>query len=106
MRSPYYSRQLRLRAMRMQRGYLGSAKPSWIRLKMNWIGLLLLATVLVSCGSSVSRRDLNESALYDPDHVTLKEGAYYTFQEGVLIGRLQRFHSQFSYQRAIIVGNK
>jgi hypothetical protein len=73
---------------------------------MKWIGSLVLVMVLASCGSSVSRRGLNESALYDPDHITLKEGEYYTFEEGVLVGRLQKFHSQFSYQRAIIVGNK
>lgn len=62
--------------------------------------------VLASCGSSDSRNALNESALYDPDHITLKEGTYYSFEEGVLVGRLQKFHSQFSYQRAIIVGSK
>lgn len=73
---------------------------------MNWIGSLLLVMVLASCGSSGSRSALNESALYDPDHVTLKEGVYYNFEEGVLRGRLQKFHSQYSYQRAVIIGSK
>jgi len=73
---------------------------------MKLIASLVSVTALASCGLSDSRRGLNESALYDPDHVTLKEGKSYDFEEGVLIGRLQKFHSQFSYQRAIIVGNK
>jgi hypothetical protein len=73
---------------------------------MNWIGSLLLVMALASCGLNGSRNASNESALYDPDHVTLKKGVYYSFEEGVLMGRLQKFHSQYSYQRAVIVGGK
>lgn len=106
MPSQSYSQQLLLRAMRTQYGYLGNMKPNSIRSKMNLIGSLLLVMVLASCGSSGSRNALNESALYDPDHVTLKEGVHYNFEEGILVGRLQKFHSQFSYQRAVIIGDK
>ena len=73
---------------------------------MKLIVSLLSVMALVSCVSNVSRKDLSESALYDPDHITLKEGVSYEFEEGVLIGHLQKFHSQYSYQRAIIIGNK
>jgi hypothetical protein len=72
--------------------------------KMKLISSLASVMVLVSCVSSGSRSALNESALYDPDHVTLKPGVSYDFQEGILIGHMQRFHSQYSYQRALIIG--
>ena len=101
-----YSRLLLLRAMRMRNGCLGSRKQSWIESKMNWIGLLLLAMVLPSCGWSVWRKGSNESALYDPVTVTLKPSVKYYFVEGVLEGKGQRYHSQYSYERAIIIGNK
>jgi len=60
---------------------------------------------LASCGLNGSPKDSSESALFDPDHVTLKAGVSYDFAEGVLVGRMQRFHSQYSYQRAIIIGD-
>jgi hypothetical protein len=92
--------------MRMQNGYSGSEKQSWIRSKMNWIVSLLLVMGLVSCVSSGSRNASNESALLDPDHITLKPSVKYYFVEGQLEGRGQTFHSQYSYERAIIIGNK
>jgi len=73
---------------------------------MNWIGSLLLAMALVSCGWSGSRKDSSESALYDPVTVTLKPSVRYQFVEGALEGRGQKFHSQYSYERAVIIGNK
>jgi hypothetical protein len=48
----------------------------------------------------------NESALYDPVTVTLKPSVRYQFVEGALEGRGQKFHSQYSYERAVIIGNK
>ena len=101
-----YSQLLLLRAMRTPNGCLGSAKQSWIRSKMNWIGSLLLVTALASCGLSDSRNASNESALYDPVTVTLKPSVRYQFVEGELEGRGQKFHSQYSYERAVIIGNK
>jgi len=73
---------------------------------MNWIGSLLLATGLVSCGWSDSLKGSNESALFDPEHVTLKPSVKYYFVEGTLEGRGQKFHSQYSYERAVIIGNR
>jgi len=73
--------------------------------KMRLIGSLVLVMGLASCVLKDSHRGLNESGLYDPDHITLKPGVSYDFEEGFLVGHLQRFHSQYSYQRAIIIGN-
>ena len=47
---------------------------------------------------------MNRSALYDPPTVTLIEGAEYQFKEGVFVGDGQKFHSDYSYRRAIIIG--
>jgi hypothetical protein len=50
---------------------------------------------------------VNDSALYDPPTVTLIEGKQYEFVEGVLTGRKKhKFHSDYSYLRAITIGNK
>lgn len=79
---------------------------------MNWktklTSLLLTAVLLPSCGSNGWRKDsaLNESALLDPPTVTLIEGVRYNFNEGQLEGRGQKFHSDYSYRRAIIIGNE
>lgn len=76
--------------------------------KMRLISWLLMVVLLPSCGSNVWRRDsaLNESALLDPPTVTLIEGVRYQFNEGQLEGRGQKFHSDYSYRRAIIIGNE
>jgi len=65
-----------------------------------------MAVLLQSCALSGLRRDskLNESALHDPPTVTLVEGHEYPFKEGVLIGRGQKFHSDYSYRRAVVIG--
>jgi len=76
---------------------------------MKLIPLLLLAILLQSCGSNASRNvsnaSANQSALYDPPTVTLLPDKVYQFQEGTLAGRLQKLHSDYSYRRAIIIGN-
>jgi len=77
---------------------------------MNWKTTLMILplTVLLlqSCGSNAWQSDssLNESALLDPPTVTLIDGATYQFVEGQLKGRGQKFHSDYSYRRAIIIG--
>jgi len=48
---------------------------------------------------------VNQSNLYDPVTVTMIPGQSYQFQEGVLIGTGQKWHSDYSYQRAVIIGN-
>jgi hypothetical protein len=73
---------------------------------MKLIALLLMAALLQSCAWKDSARDSNESALYDPPTVTLIEGVKYQFKEGVLEGRGQKWHSDYSYRRAIIIGSK
>lgn len=76
---------------------------------MKWIASLLLAMLLPSCGWSVCQKDanasLNRSALYDPPTVTLVQGKIYEFNEGTLTGNGQKFHSDYSYIRALIIGN-
>jgi hypothetical protein len=77
---------------------------------MNWKTKLtislLTALLLQSCGSSVFQNDsdLNRSSLYDPPTITLVDGQVYRFKDGLLEGRGQKFHSDYSYRRAIIIG--
>ena len=75
--------------------------------KIKLISSLLLVLLLPSCGLNdlVGDSSLNESAIYDPPTVTLIKGYDYPFKEGNLMGRGQKFHSDFSYRRAIIIGN-
>ena len=73
-------------------------------LKTKLMSLLLMALLLPSCASNDSQNDLNESALYDPPTVTLIKGQVYQFEQGKLPGRGQKFHSDYSYRRAIIIG--
>ena len=67
-----------------------------------------MVLLLPSCGLNSlpkeKQESLNKSALYDPPTVTLVEGREYQFKEGKLDGRGQKFHSQFSYQRALTIG--
>ena len=42
--------------------------------------------------------------MYDPPTVTLIEGFKYPFVEGTLMGRGQKFHSDHSYRRAVVIG--
>ena len=76
---------------------------SW---KIKLMSLPLTVHLLPSCGSNAWRNDssLNESALLDPPTVTLIDGVTYQFKEGQLKGRGQKFHSDYSYRRAIIIG--
>ena len=77
--------------------------------KIVLMALLPSVMLIVSCSSSVSQNasSANASALYDPPTITLIEGQSYQFKEGVLVGRTDhKFHSDYSYRRAIIIGNK
>ena len=77
-------------------------------MKMRYLILLPVALLLTSCGwkSSAKERDalINISSLYDPPSVTLIKGKEYKFDEGVLIGSGQKFHSHYRYMRAIAIG--
>lgn len=78
-----------------------------MNLKMKLIASLLMVALLPSCALRDLAGDssLNESALYDPPTITLIKGYDYPFKEGNLMGRGQKFHSDYSYRRAIIVGD-
>jgi hypothetical protein len=75
---------------------------------MKLIPLLLTALLLQSCVWKELLPDLpvNESALYDPETIHLIEGVEYKFVEGTITGRGQRFHNDYSYRRAVIIGEK
>jgi hypothetical protein len=76
-------------------------------LKMKLTALLLMVALLPSCvlNDLVGDSALNESAIYDPPTITLIQGYDYPFKEGNLMGRGQKFHSDYSYRRAIIIGD-
>jgi len=82
----------------------GGREHTFMTWKMKLIALLPMVALLQSCGLKGSRSALNESALYDPPTVTLIEGFKYPFVEGTLMGRGQKFHSDYSYRRAVIIG--
>jgi hypothetical protein len=70
---------------------------------------LLAVLPLTSCSWNElpNASSANASALYDPPTVTLKEGQLYEFCEGSLVGRKEhKFHSDYSYRRAVIIGEK
>jgi hypothetical protein len=68
-----------------------------------------MAVLLANCGWNGWRKDsnekLNNSQLYTPETVTLLEGQTYIFKEGVLIGRGEKYHNDYSYRRAVIIGS-
>lgn len=70
--------------------------------------LALLAILLQSCYSKPlpgeKLEPLNNSALYDPPTVTLIKGQTYHFEEGIVGGVGQKFHSDYSYLRALTIG--
>lgn len=74
--------------------------------KMSLIGWPLMALLLASCGSKElpSASTANESALYSPPTITTIPGKRYQFAEGELIGKGHKWHSDYSYRRAIIIG--
>lgn len=84
----------------------GNNELSYTTLKTNLILSLLTVLLLPSCALRdwAYEYDLNGSALFDPPTVTLINGEPYRFKEGVLAGRGQKFHSDYSYRRAIIIG--
>ena len=70
---------------------------------------VLSVTLTASCSWSGSQNasSANASALYDPPTITLREGELYEFCEGSLVGRKNhKFHSDYSYRRAVIIGEK
>ncbi len=76
-------------------------------LKIGLICSHLMVLPLASCSWNELPKDssANASALYDPPTVTLIEGESYQFKEGVLVGRKDhKFHSDYSYRRAVIIG--
>jgi len=78
----------------------------WKIALMHWP---LAVLPLTSCGWNElpNASSANASALYDPPTVTLKEGKVYEFCEGSLVGRKEhKFHSDYSYRRAVIIGEK
>ena len=78
----------------------------WKIALMHWP---LMAIPLASCGWNElpNASSANASALYDPPTITLKEGQLYEFCEGSLVGRKDhKFHSDYSYRRAVIIGEK
>ena len=69
--------------------------------------LSVMLTASCSWSGSQNASSANASALYDPPTVTLVEGGVYTFKEGTLVGRKDhKFHSDYSYRRAVIIGEK
>ena len=83
---------------------IGGKENTFMIWRMILIAWLPTAVLLQSCVLSGSRNALNESAMYDPPTVTLIEGFKYPFVEGTLMGRGQKFHSDYSYRRAIVIG--
>ena len=78
----------------------------WKIALMHWP---LMAIPLASCGWNElpNASSANASALYDPPTITLIEGKTYEFCEGSLVGRKDhKFHSDYSYRRAVIIGEK
>jgi hypothetical protein len=75
---------------------------------MRSTSLLLLALLLTSCGLNPSAKDstINASALHDPETIHLLDGVTYQFAEGSLQGRGQRYHNDYSYRRAVIIGER
>jgi PBP1b-binding outer membrane lipoprotein LpoB len=76
---------------------------------MKYINVLMMALLLQSCASNVLKVEDKESyetsKLYDPPTIHLIEGTHYQFQEGMLDGRGQKFHSNASYRDAAILSN-
>ncbi len=83
---------------------IGGKENTFMIWRMILIAWLPMVALLQSCVWNDSQNDLNESALYDPPTVTLIEGFKYPFVEGTLMGRGQKFHSDYSYRRAVIIG--
>jgi len=74
---------------------------------MKLIDWLLTAVLLLSCVSCASHKGSDEaanlSALYDPPTVTMLPSVQYRFKEGMIEGRGQKFHSDYSYRQNIIL---
>lgn len=86
--------------------WLGKEEDTFMNWKTKSTTSLLTVLLLPSCvlRDWAYEYDLNGSALLDPPTVTLVDGQVYRFKEGQLDGRGQKFHSDYSYRRAIIIG--
>lgn len=87
----------------MWRGWSGTNNTNKTRSKMKYKLSLLTVLLLPNCALKSSQAALNASALYDPPTVTLLENKVYQFKEGTLPGRAQKFHSDYSYRRAVAI---
>jgi len=92
--------------MRGWHGWHGGKKRNSTAWKMKLTLSLALALLLTSCAwkGSASDSSANASGLYDPPTVTTIPGEVYRFAEGDLVGRGEKWHSDYSYRRAIIIG--
>ena len=75
---------------------------TWRMRLISWLALVML---LPSCGSNASQKELNDSS-YDPPVITLIDGKIYSFQEVSMVGRGQKYYSQYVWQRALVTGAK
>lgn len=77
-------------------------------MKTRFLILVMTALLMQSCVWKQSQKEkieqVNNSALYDPPSVTLIKNKEYQFEEGVISGRGQIYHSNYSYIRALIIG--
>lgn len=73
--------------------------------RMKLTSWLALAILLPSCGSNDFQKELNDSS-YDPPVITLIDGKIYSFQDVSMVGRRQKYYSQYVWQRALITGAK
>lgn len=78
---------------------------------MKFLVLLAVAIPMISCGSKFyqkeSKEQINYSALYAPPTVTLIPNKEYQFKEGILTPKKElKYHSHYSYLRAIVIGSK
>jgi len=76
---------------------------------MKYLIYPLMLPLLISCGLKSSQNEgdelTNTSALYAPPSVTMLKGESYKFKEGIFTpNKDQRFYSQWSYSRAIVIG--
>ncbi len=75
-------------------------------MKCSFVLLAGLLTISCASKSSINANSANRSALYDPPTVTMRPGVVYGFVEGEITGANQKWHSDYSYRRAVIIGSK
>ena len=88
-------------------GYKGTGISTPLKIVLMLWPLAVLPLTNCSWNELPNASSANASALYDPPTITLKEGQLYEFCEGSLVGRKDhKFHSDYSYRRAVIIGEK